>query len=385
MRSKLILAVMLVALVASSAMAFDRPVHKRMTIEEFMSANRGVAPSSYSTRAYLQGFEENIMPPTGWVHDITDCAEKPWMVDEWGSNQASGAAVEGTHAAFHPWDGPSSTGGPSCSNQNDVIEFDQFVDVANNEYVLTFWMAGSVGASWSLSAAETVEINGTEVWSFDDNATLDMTWEKFSIDLTAYDQQTITIGFRYEGWDGDLHVLDAVMVDDGTGYEAPDPEPFANDTCEGALDMQSLFDEDADGWFSPTCDTPFLYYSNTYDGGCAPWGAPGTDQVYSIYLTAGETFTATVLDYFTQETSTVDYVIYVVTDCADLAGTCMAAADNAYEPPNAESLTFDAPADGVYYFILDSYSGCSDDTVIFVENPVATEDASFGSVKAMYR
>ena len=374
MRSKLILAVMLVALVATSAMADGVRIKGEKGVFEYSPTSLNLP--AHNSRDYFQGFEEGVMPPTGWGY-TSNGSNADWVV------RSDISVLEGSYAAYHSWSTDIAA--------DNVMYFDYTVDVAGGESILSFFMSGDVTNGYAEYATETVEVThagGTDVvFDYDTESTDEMNYVyvKFFVDLGDYDGQTVTIGFRYNGFDANSHYVDAIMIDDGTGFEAPDPEPFSNDTCEGALDMQALFDDEAIGWFSPTCDTPYNYYTNTYDGGCAPWGAPGTDQVYSIYLTAGETFTASVVDYYTQDTSDVDYVIYVVTDCADLAGTCIAAADDAYSPPNAEYLTFDAPADGVYYFILDSYSGCSDDTVIFVDNPVATEDASFGSVKAMYR
>lgn len=360
MRSKLILAVLLVALVASGAVAKEWQKPTLTNPVPMMTAE--------ASRSYFEGFEAGI--PANWT--LVSTATETWGL------YTDSSVPEGDLFIACDW--------TAAENQDESISFDYTIDVAGLEYVLSFYTFGSVGTAYDLNSTETVEVNGTVVWDMDTyGLAAHYVWEQIFIDLSAYDGQTVTITFHYVGNDGYAYAVDAVMIDDGTGYIAPEPEPFVNDTCEGALDMQELFDDIVGAWYAPNCDNAFNYYTNAYSSGCAPYGAPGDDQVFSIYLTAGETFTCTVVDYYDPDNSEVDYVIYVVTDCADIAGTCIAAADDAYMPPNAETLTFDAPADGVYYFILDTYSGCSDYTAMFVDNPVATEDASFGSVKAMYR
>ncbi len=96
---------------------------------------------------------------------------------------------------------------------------------------------------------------------------------------------------------------------------------------------------------------------------------------------------ATVLNYDDNGSAVPDIVLYVVTDCEDMANTCIAAADDAYAAPQDETISFDAPHDGWYYLIVDGYYAdeCATGLAIFIDNPIATDDVSFGSMKAMYR
>ncbi len=93
--------------------------------------------------------------------------------------------------------------------------------------------------------------------------------------------------------------------------------------------------------------------SNDYDPGpnsCVPYGAAGRDLAFGIPLSAGDRLIA---DY----ESEADGVVYLLTDCEDPSGSCVAAADDQdprhHQAP--ESLDFTAPIDGVYYLIFDSY------------------------------
>jgi hypothetical protein len=122
------------------------------------------------------------------------------------------------------------------------------------------------------------------------------------------------------------------------------PPPQENDLCSGAIDI-------------PRCSAGTITgdtytYHNDYDpgsGGCAS-GYPeaGKDAVYVMNLVAGDIvdLTYTQLQW--------DTAFYVVTDCANVAGSCVAGADDTFsgEP---EVIHYVAGASGLYYLILDSY------------------------------
>ena len=117
-----------------------------------------------------------------------------------------------------------------------------------------------------------------------------------------------------------------------------------NDRCEGAIDIPRCSAGTVNG------DT--YGARNDYDpgsGGCSS-GYPeaGKDVVYVMNLLAGDVvdMTYTQLQY--------DTAFYVVTDCSNVAGTCIVGADDTYtgEP---EVIHFVAPADDAYFVILDAY------------------------------
>ena len=356
---RMIVLALIVALTASAAVAGTPKADGRMDIETFQRMNR-IHGEAYTGRSYFQGFE-GAFPPAGWTETVTNTT-KNWGV----SNATTPGEVEGSYCAFVPYD--------LTVYQNETISFNQAVSVAGGEYMLSFWMAGALGTSWDLNAAETVEVNGIPVFDFDSNVTQSFIYEKFFVDLSAYDGTTVTITFRYEGVDGDLHTLDAVMVDGGTGYDPPPPPPPpTNDTCATAIDLQEQ------GLVSFQVDLCMAVgdYSAVPTSTCTGYSSAGKDVVYKIYLAAGESFMAT-------QTGAHDSALWLATNCPNINGTCVAGADDTFSG-QTEVLSYTAPTAGWYYLIVDGYgTGCSLTTVT-IEAPVSNEDMSWSNLKTMYR
>ncbi len=359
--------VALVAIIAMPALAQEKPA-KKMDIQTFLATNQLHGPSL--TRDYFEGFESGALPLT-WAQTITNI-ERTWDV----SDGTSTGSLEGDYCAFVGYD--------LTVYQDETISFDQYVDVAGGEYVLSFFMAGAKDTDWDFNVAETVEINGTQVWDFDSNVTAHMTYEKYFIDLSAYDGQTITITFRYAGVDGDLHVLDAVMVDDGTGYEyipPPPPEVPDNDTCEMAFDNGF---EIMPGAFSFSADNTLANndYNMAYPS-CTGYSFSGLDLVWYVCLDQGDILDVTMTCGF-------DNAIFILSDCADPESSCVVGAD-ATTSGVEEILGFVAPADGMYYVVAGGYSSSGVGTFTLSGTNygdgciVATESTSFDSLKSMYR
>jgi hypothetical protein len=147
--------------------------------------------------------------------------------------------------------------------------------------------------------------------------------------------------------------------------------PPANDDCDGAIDLQEQ------GLSTFTVD--LCAYTNQYSGAygdCTGYSDAGADAIYKIYLTAGEIFNVT-------EDGTHDMSLYLVTDCADIIGTCVAGSDNCCSGAQ-EIVSYAAEADGWYYLIVDGYNGCGEVTVT-ITDPIATDPETWGSVKSLYR
>lgn len=113
----------------------------------------------------------------------------------------------------------------------------------------------------------------------------------------------------------------------------------ANDRCEGAIALvEGLNYIDlataTDDYQSPEC---------------AGWPAYGKDAAYSISVPAGKYLVATLDAPF-------DSQLYLVRDCADVDGTCLAGADRVYEP-GKETLVWanatDAPVAGL--LVVDTF------------------------------
>ena len=160
--------------------------------------------------------------------------------------------------------------------------------------------------------------------------------------------------------------------------ETPAEAP-ANDTCDGAIDLQ--------GQSLQTFEVDLCQYSNQYnpmnDAGesCTGYIAEGPDAVYMINLGAGETFDACV-EASSGSPYGVDNSLYLITDCGDAAASCVAADDSG----DPECISFTPEVAGTFYLVLDTFSDCGEGLVtVTLSQPVPTADHSWGSVKSLYR
>ena len=118
------------------------------------------------------------------------------------------------------------------------------------------------------------------------------------------------------------------------------PAPIANDTCAGAIDVTS------GGTFTGDTTNANNDYSPIASGlgGCTGYTANSNDVTYRVTLGAGERLLAE-LD------ASWDASLYVVTDCAAAASTCVAGQDNG----NPEQIDFTATTAGTYFIVVDGY------------------------------
>jgi hypothetical protein len=122
------------------------------------------------------------------------------------------------------------------------------------------------------------------------------------------------------------------------------PEAPENDMCDGAIPIERCTNGVLTG--------NSLNAVNNYDPGipgpsCTNYVAPGKDVVYSMNLAVGD------IVHLTYQTMTSDASFYIVTDCANVSGTCVAGADAGYD---IETISYTASTAGTYYVILDAYS-----------------------------
>jgi hypothetical protein len=104
------------------------------------------------------------------------------------------------------------------------------------------------------------------------------------------------------------------------------------------------------------------YATNTFvtadSEGCTGWSANGVDRAHEVTLAAGETLTVTLTP------SANNPSIYLITDCADSANSCVAGADqNGSGQP--ETLVYTSAAGGTYYFIADRFFGTGPTTATY--------------------
>jgi hypothetical protein len=141
--------------------------------------------------------------------------------------------------------------------------------------------------------------------------------------------------------------------------------------CSGAIDLVAQHQQEFD---LNTC-TGLDEYWQTNDPGCLDWEMHGPDLVYRIYLDDGHL-------EVTMEAAW-DGGMYLVTDCADVAGSCVAVADEAMAG-DPETLAYTAGEPGWYYLIIDAEEECGEAHVI-INSPLASESQSWGAVKTLYR
>lgn len=340
----LMLAVAVICLAAGTAVAADKTTPPKTAVGPMPAIDAGV-------RAYMEGFE-GAFPPAGWTQTITN-GSYTWFQDNLG-------AFEGNYFARVPW----QAGVP----QDERLAFQATIDSGANEDHLVFATAGNT--YWATNANFTVEVDGAEVYNF----LLEFTagafvWDLVDVDLSAYDGSTVTVEFIYAGDDGADQHLDAVTI--GEGYTPPPPP--SNDDCSSVIDLQ----EQSEIQFQvDLCLASDTFSPGEYGTSCTGYTATGNDVVYSIQLNAGEAFMAT-------EDGDYDMSMYLVRDCYDTVNTCVAGSDMCCSGAQ-ELVSWTADADGIYYLIVDGYSGCGLVTVTIM-NPVSTESSSWGDVKVMYR
>ncbi len=156
----------------------------------------------------------------------------------------------------------------------------------------------------------------------------------------------------------------------------PPPTPPANDLCDDA-EILPL------GAYSIDGDTSLANadYSPTVVG-CTQYSqALGKDVVYATCLADGDMF-----DVVMTTTSGYDASIYLVADCADIDGSCVAGGDD----PESFSYQNTTGSDQQLYLIVDAWSSGEGEFNISGVNgsnceTVATEETNWGSLKGMYR
>ncbi|HEY2955276.1 MAG TPA: FlgD immunoglobulin-like domain containing protein [Candidatus Eisenbacteria bacterium] len=120
------------------------------------------------------------------------------------------------------------------------------------------------------------------------------------------------------------------------------PSGAPNDQCAGAIRIPC-------GPFALSGTTANACPDYTLPGGgCTGFFADGRDVVYKVEAFAGDSL---YVDYVQ---ATADASIYLVTDCSDPAGTCVAGEDSTLVGGH-ETLVHKFTAPGTYYLVLDSF------------------------------
>lgn len=144
----------------------------------------------------------------------------------------------------------------------------------------------------------------------------------------------------------------------------------------------------------PFCDVVEDVFGTTFTGTtcngvnnipsmtCGTYSSAGLEYYYEIFVPAGGSFTADV-------TNTADGALYVIDSCNSPA-VCLAYADDTLSgDTEVISYTNDTANDMYVYLVVDSWGtdSCGDYVMNFAATggAVATENASFGAIKAQFR
>ena len=117
-----------------------------------------------------------------------------------------------------------------------------------------------------------------------------------------------------------------------------------NDTCAGAIQIPC-------GTFNLAGDTSTANNDYTFpsdSSSCTGFKEDGRDVVYKIVAMAGDSV------WVDLSSGTTDAAIYIVTNCSNVAGTCVAGEDST-DVGGTETLRYKFTTAGTYYMIIDSF------------------------------
>lgn len=262
------------------------------------------------------------------------------------------------------------------------------IDLGTNPWVYTGTNVGAANNVTSYGCSGWNESGGEVV--FHVNFPANVTWTAELSGLTA---------------DLDLAVLDRcdeslgclIVVDNGVRLAAPYPGEiyFVVDGYEGASGSFTLTVETTPYFIPPPiCDlirdvTGTFFTGNTCDGynnittsDCGSYPERGREHYYEIQVPAGCTFTASAAFDFE------DAAMWLLDSCA--AGyACLSYADITYEgEPEVVIYTNESAAPQSLILVVDSYgvNSCGSYQLEFISDcAVATETATFGDVKVLFR
>ncbi len=347
-RMTLLTVLALVALIAAPTLAKD-----------MAKTSWRVQDTQMGGRDLAEGFETAV-PPAGWTVETPSGhgGETTWF-------QSDESAYAGTYSAQVNYD-------EALVPQDCRLSFEY--TIAENEDHLNFWVSAS--AYWLTNYTLKVLVDEDEVFDLAaEYGEENWIFELMDIDLSAYLGDTVTITFQYLGTDGAALYLDEVGVNAGADVPPP-PEAPENDTCDGAIVI-------APGAFDLAGDLTAA--NDDYDpgsGGCTGYAAAGNDAVYAVHLEPGDRLTATY-------TNVADGSLYLISDCADPVGSCVAGADDTVGGQD-EVIDFTNEGDAAMdlYLVVDCYGSGNGGTYTLVgvlEGTVPVEATSWTSLKSSFR
>jgi hypothetical protein len=296
-----------------------------------------------------------------WADPGAQVEPKPWSY-----------TLEGTRADVYEVEpnGTCPTANPlACT---DVMHATISPAAERDYYVFNFTTAGQI--QFGTDADGATPVGDTYIYLYNSACTQLATDDDSGPGLYSLITYTITAPGTYYG-----AVRAYSSTTTGT-YKAfvvcPQPPP-PNDLCSGAIPIACNTAINISGTTAPA--------TNNYDPGvpgpsCTGFTAAGKDLTYMFTVPAGSVAN---LNY----TNATDGSIYIVTDCANVTGTCVVGEDSTVTG-GLEDIENFALGAGTYYLILDSYgtnSGGAFTLTGMITCPTAVEETSWGKVKTLYR
>ncbi|MCK4511620.1 hypothetical protein KAW64_07775 [bacterium] len=184
-------------------------------------------------RPYFEGFEGGVVPPAGWWAIVNN--PFTWELGDY-------SPLEGLYYATCYYD-------PSLGQQDEWICFEYTLEAGDE--CLSFYAFAST--YWAIDPYQNynliVTVNGQEVWNYyDDNAgAVTWQWQQYSVELEGYGPgDGLEVCFGYVGSDGAQGSFDAIEI----GECPVIPEPCCPcDYYRYVVD----FNEYDNGWYSVEC------------------------------------------------------------------------------------------------------------------------------------
>jgi hypothetical protein len=317
-----------------------------------------------------EGFETAV-PPAGWTLTGNPSVTG---VHRWHRTTAAAYVHADSAAALIEWQSPRT--------QDERLET-PLLDLTGASptglrlsfwwYTDPFWAAyGDLLVQLSTDGA-----NWTTAWRAQDLGESGWAWRNTLLDLGAYAGGMLTVRFRYFGRDGANVSLDEVRV----GYLSAAAPPV-NDDCAGAAgDPQYVLSQT--GPFALAGDNTYAAsdYPLAMPGSCTGYTHSGRDVVWVMDVPAQHELTATMTT-----AGHWDDMLFLVSDCSNPAGTCLAGA-NAL--PDGSTVQWTNPSGGTarVYLIASGYAQAAGPFTLTgsILPGTAVTAQSWGRIKARYR
>jgi uncharacterized repeat protein (TIGR01451 family) len=199
----------------------------------------------------LEGFEEGMMPPTGWMTDTLSSSIRKWTIVD--AVTYPDFVHSGDYAAWVNYD--------AAATQDEWLSSPVF-SVTGDDHMASFWAVSDTLFPGATTTVYAMDASGTftdTLWDL----VADETWSTFEyrqveLDLSSYVGQDILLAWRYHGLDGESFGLDDIRL---PGME---DEWLPAATAEITVEINNTV-SDGD-WITNTGTVTATHEVNTQDG-----------------------------------------------------------------------------------------------------------------------